>query len=184
MHQTLSRESVLTSRVHAVSWIHNKDFVLPPRAMRFVGGRTLFNLFHGWLLKTRSWEAGALERPSVTSARPRQPMSAGKPAGLPRSPRARPRGFEVSLPDLGNSVGVSPQAKQSVGCLARPSAAGNTKRGAGTKTPDGTAGAGSARTASQVRLTFRCIAVTYTSAQAPSSQPGTGAGLPVGQAFR
>lgn len=94
----LSRKSGLTSRVHAVSWIHNKDFVLPPPALGFVGGRTLFNLFHRWLLKTRSWDAGALERPNVTYARPRQPISAQKSARLvPKPPRAV-LGVSKSLP--------------------------------------------------------------------------------------
>lgn len=113
----MNRKSVLTSRVHAVSFTHNKDLVLPPPRTGFAGGRrTLSNLSYG--IPRR--EASATNPSSVTSARPRTPAN---PGGERRTPGSGPRGPGLGghrglLPELGSHADVTPQAEP-VAWLAR-----------------------------------------------------------------
>lgn len=129
---SLIRKSVLSSRIHADFWIHSKDFVLLHPALGFAGGRTLFSLSHGLNSQLGCKRAGT----SLCDVRRLQPISAGNRARFPRPWRGR--GQEVGeggggVSQLGSYVAVSPQSKWPVGCLARPSAVGNTKPGIETK---------------------------------------------------
>lgn len=95
----LRHKSVLTSRIHRVSWTHATDLALPPSAPGFVGGRTLSNLLHRGFSQTRSGAPRVLERPCVTSAR------AG---GSPRGP-AQPASSEPLWVRRGTASGLSSQ---------------------------------------------------------------------------
>lgn len=185
----LRHKSVLTSRIHRVSWTHATDLALPPSAPGFVGGRTLSNLLHRGLSQTRNGAPGVLERPCVTSARAR---------GSPRGP-AQPASSEPLWVRRGTASGLSSQRVVKLGgydplgrtaCgLAGASCRSKHKVGEKTpKTPRRNGQHGPRRASYSTRLPESTkhpqANTTRHSERAPDSQPGAGAGLPLKPDFR